>query len=78
MGLTEPSFLERMELMGLYPSRTHTHADRIRSMSDEELAELFSHLGCPYFLGGKVDCNTENKGCKACWLDWLRQEAQDM
>ena len=54
-----------------------TNADRIRAMTDEELAELFVHLCCPYSLGGKVECNIENKGCKECWLDWLKQEAID-
>ena len=54
-----------------------TNADCIRSMSDEKLAELFSHLCCPYSLGGKVDCNAENKGCKACWLKWLQEETKD-
>ena len=54
-----------------------TNADRIRAMTDEELAELFVHLCCPYSLGGKVERNIENKGCKECWLDWLKQEAID-
>ena len=54
-----------------------TNADRIRAMTPEELAELFVHLCCPYALGGKVDCNAENKGCYQCWLNWLRQEAKE-
>lgn len=58
------------------PPQPQTNADRIRSMTDEELAELFTHLCCPYSLGGKVECNIENKGCKECWLDWLKQEAE--
>lgn len=53
------------------------NGDAIRSMSDEELADIFRHLCCPYSLGGNPEC-TENKvggGCKGCWLYWLRQEA---
>ena len=54
-----------------------TNADLIRSMTDEQFVELFTHLCCPYSLGGKVECNVNNKGCKTCWLDWLRQEVNE-
>ena len=56
--------------------RNKTNADRFSSKTPEELAKLFSHLCCPYSLGGKVDCNAEKNGCYQCWLDWLRQEAE--
>ena len=53
-----------------------TNADRIRSMSDEELAGYMSDVqtygGCPNH--GAQDCQED---CSKCWLDWLRQEAQD-
>lgn len=54
----------------------HTNADRIRNMSDEELADtLFNsclevmHIDeCPY---------ADNVGmCKKCILDWLQSEAE--
>lgn len=51
----------------------HTNADRLRAMSDEELADWFVSLGgevCP-FVG---DCQ---HSCRQCWLDWLRQEVPD-
>ena len=54
-----------------------TNYDRLISKTPEELAELFSHLCCPYSLGGKVDCNAGKKGCYQCWLDWLKQEATE-
>ena len=44
MGLTERSFLERMELMGLTESRAVTNADRIRAMTDEELANFIGGI----------------------------------
>lgn len=64
--------------------RPQTNADRIRAMSDEELAEL---------IGDNIDCAICKKevfktaecpgsimiGEKKCydvWLDWLRQEAE--
>lgn len=51
-----------------------TNGDRHRARTDEELAEVFSHFCCPYVFGGNVECNAENKGCKGCWLDWLKSE----
>ena len=52
-----------------------TNADRIRVMTDEELAAWFEELHdrntCPEF--GAWDCNPS---CKKCWLEWLKQEAQ--
>ena len=44
-----------------------THADRIRAMSDEELAEFISDCGCP---NHSMDCM---KSCKDCTLKWLKQ-----
>ena len=51
-----------------------TNADRIRAMSDEELAVVMYHLFC--------DTRTD-KECKAfgdcnqCALEWLQQPAED-
>lgn len=54
-----------------------THADRIRTMTDEELAEFLWSIGASPFNGavyinGKPIFSTAD-GNK--WLDWLRQEA---
>ena len=65
MGLTEKSFLERMELMGLYP--TKTNADIMRSLSDKELAD---------FLDG-IDQMKDVKPCSSAeWLEWLQREVE--
>ena len=56
-----------------------TKADRIRSMTDEELAKFFAdYVSChdcpiPYC---KVRFTMERLGCQANWLDWLKQEAE--
>ena len=47
-----------------------SNADRIRSMTDEELAEAFANQ-----CAGRV-CHHRDS-CKECWLDWLKQEATD-
>ena len=57
--------------------RAMTNADRIRSMTDEELAQfMFTANGCPMWVS-EYSCK-EDKGCAgakgACWLDWLKQE----
>lgn len=47
--------------------RTQTNADRIRSMSDEELALWIKSTACDAVLSGAKTANY--------WLDWLRTEA---
>lgn len=57
--------------------RPQTNADRIRAMSDEELAEFGSKRMC--CLPGKPGCGKNNLTCDSCyqcWLDWLKEEAQ--
>lgn len=53
-----------------------TNADRIRAMSDEELAEhIWPKFGCP---NGKnhVTCGYVGD-CKDCWIEWLQQPAKE-
>lgn len=55
-----------------------TNADRIRAMSDNELAVLLEGCICPKDPCPDIDRATEpdKKRCTKCWLDWLRQEAE--
>lgn len=60
--------------------RTQTNADRIRSMSDEELAgflEMIPHCGNPPTYTTDGFCIDDGLRTKRQWLDWLRQEATD-
>ena len=60
-----------------------TNADRIRSMTDEELAEYLAPCACPPIRFNKntgdivcpVNKEPSASDCKSCWLDWLREEA---
>jgi len=82
------------ELWGL-PSTTNktesvvikqqTNADRIRAMTDEELAKFieFVSAGCDYM---SPDCPAhdnckhvcdQNDACRKGWLDWLKQEVEN-
>lgn len=60
-----------------YEPRPLTHADRIRAMTDEELAELLnptaSCTDCP--VDNRKPCGTDGRSCRDRVLDWLRQEA---
>ena len=62
--------------------RPITNADRIRSMTDEELAEFLQknhdRSGCRALTTESYICDFYkddlNTDCKKCWLDWLKQE----
>ena len=53
-----------------------TQADRIRSMSDEELA---MNMMCPNENGlGEIECDkSDNCNCYACILKWLQSEVEE-
>lgn len=72
-------------VLGPCHDETPSNADRIRSMTDEELAEMHVGVGCPPGTGLNELCLDENgeellctpPRCRECWLDWLREEAHD-
>lgn len=53
-----------------------TNADRIRAMSDEELA---MNMMCPNENGlAEIECNKDDRcNCYECLLKWLQSEAAD-
>ena len=74
------SYFNEDDLSGVVKQCTgiKTNADRIRAMSDEELAYFISSdyyvPHCPD-RGGNDDDG--EGGCEACWLRWLRKEASE-
>lgn len=50
-----------------------TNADRIRSMSDEELADFITDDMCGLICGDPLACEGQ---CKQKMLDWLKREEQ--
>lgn len=54
--------------------KPQTNADRIRSMSDEELASFIDSETNNCAPHG--DCKKVYDDCKACWLYWLQQPAE--
>lgn len=67
------------EYFEIVESDKQTNADRIRNMSDEELAEF--NL-CPHMVNwkkGNYDTcvhPNDKDACKKCMLDWLQSEAE--
>ena len=51
--------------------RKQTNADRIRAMSDGELAEYFAEIGNDASNGISYSENPEE------WLEWLKQPAEE-
>lgn len=59
-----------------YEQRAMTNADRIRSMSDEELATFLYHAwNNASWCMVKDHCPDEDS-CFPCWLDWLKLECE--
>ena len=60
-----------------------TNADKIRAMTDEELAEFIGkcvdhefHIECSCFLCDEGYCRYPKKGCDEIALEWLKQECE--
>ena len=58
-----------------------TEGDKIRAMSDEELAKMIIKYAtghnvdiCPE-TRSNTDC-AEQETCVDCWIDWLKQECE--
>lgn len=55
-----------------------TNADRIRAMTDEELAEFIaSAVDCCNCKHPRNGCSENDETCAACWCDWLKQEVKE-
>lgn len=55
------------------PQKPQTNYDRIRSMTDEELASLVTDDMCELLCGAPLVCEGQ---CKQKMLNWLQQEAE--
>ena len=55
-----------------------TNADRIRSMTDEELADWYfdKFFPCVPYCSILDEC-PEHDDCKICLLDWLKEESSE-
>lgn len=57
------------------PDRKESNADRIRGMTDEELADWLG-VYCNGQTAQEVGkpCVSDMGSCEECWLEWLKQE----
>lgn len=64
------------EMEKIDKEKPQTNADRIRSMTDEELAV---NMMCPNENGlAEIDCDkNDNCNCYECLLKWLRAESEE-
>lgn len=71
---------------GIHPegyavTRKKTNADRIRSMTDEELAEMLSTVSqhCVVYLSERIDCGHSRceASCKNNIKKWLKAEGEE-
>ncbi len=69
------------ELKTLFRPIKQTNADRIRSMTDEELAEMLSTVSqhCVVYLSDRINCRHSNcdTSCKNNIKKWLRAESEE-
>ena len=56
-----------------------TNADRIRSMTDEELSSWINdHADCNCRCEAWKDgCSYSDSTCMAAWLEWLKEEVTE-
>lgn len=66
-------YFDNDDCIGFEP-KAMTNADRIRSMTDEDLAEF---LNGKNFCARNFDCEKGKRPCKECNLDWLRTEVKE-
>lgn len=63
----------KCNMCGRFDKPKQTNADRIRAMSDEELAHFITYSDfCETICGSDFVCGG---GCEGVMLDWLKQEA---
>lgn len=54
-----------------------SNADRIRSMTDEELAKFMEAASCPTICYKRPIYECSKEECVLCWLAWLQAEVKE-
>jgi hypothetical protein len=84
IGYSSYNLKNVLEFIGEYfeivESDKQTNADRIRNMSDEELAEFLDIVEEDGISSQRADipcdCCYEKTECSKCWKEWLQSEAE--
>ena len=67
----------RCHALGNCENKIVTKADRIRAMSDEELAEFIGHNSLCDRIQGDGNWCEEHAVCENCLTEWLQQPAKE-
>lgn len=84
MGGAWTSHITHWRPMLASPEKPRTNADSIRAMDDEELAEFLDRVNdfpCEACCGNLSRCRRNNAPepvCKRHYLEWLKEERQDV
>ena len=79
MGQKGMPFVKPTESCERWKTNKQTNADRIRAMSDAELAAAACNTGdCPP-NADSIPCKQyeNDELCRDCWLDWMKQEGAE-
>lgn len=63
-------------VLGPCSDERKSNADRIRNMTDEELANWIINIDTDHPCPPDGSCACMNNNCMNGWLDWLKQEAE--
>ena len=58
-------------------TKAQTNADRIRSMTDEELAKFIYEQADCFCVARYGVCIKDEDTCRAAWLKWLKEEVKE-
>lgn len=54
-----------------------TNAEKIKSMTDEGLAEVLRDWADCFCIASRDGCTYDENTCRKAWVDWLRQEVSE-
>ena len=81
LGWAIGDILETLELFRSLAPEPQTNADRIRAMSDEELAEIFTRYSyeahAKWYGPDQKNYWSMSVYALEAWLDWLQQPAEE-
>lgn len=70
----------KWELESQRKGKPETNGDKIRAMSDEDLAKIYASASYCDICPVRADCFSDEDACKSCYerfLDWLRSPVED-
>ena len=60
-----------------FEKKARTNGDKIRQMSNKELADYLSSTDVNACMKDRDYCKEETWKCDKCWLEWLNSEVKE-